>query len=375
MITVISVLKRMVAALFPIFLTLVFIGGCAFFGEKGVSNNKNRTSPSKQGLDVPPDLIRPSTDDRYSLPASGTTKLSEFGTSDRGMSNSVSSSKILPNSSSAYLVNYGSFKILLVKKPPEDLWNPLKNFWLQSGFKIDVEVPESGLIETGWMEKKTKLSDGIIRNTLGKIFQGLYDTGERDKFRMRVERTVDNYSEISIAHKGLIQVVSEDRSDNTVMWVNKKPDRQLEDLYLRNVIIYFTAKEGSTGEISEEIKESVAYLKGEEKNKFIEIEQSFKSTWKSVGLIVDRLGFDVEDRIESEGVYLVRYREFGDNSDKKGFFKKLFSSDEEVVNLSIFKITIQGSDGLSRISVKDYEKDKITESSNNILSVILEQLS
>ena len=57
------------------------------------------------------------------------------------------------------------------------------------------------------------------------------------------------------------------------------------------------------------------------------------------------------------------------------FCKKLFSSYEEVVNLSIFKITIQGSDGLSRISVKDYEKDKITESSNNILSVILEQLS
>jgi outer membrane protein assembly factor BamC len=371
----ISVLKRMVAALFPIFLTLVFIGGCAFFGEKGVSSNENRKFSSKQGLDVPPDLIRPSTDDRYSLPASGTTKLSEFGTSDRGMSNSPSSSKILPNSSSAYLVNYGSFKILIVKKPPEDLWNPLKNFWLQSGFKIDVEVPESGLIETGWMEKKTKLSDGIIRNTLGKIFEGLYDTGERDKFRMRIERTVDNYSEISIAHKGLMQVVSEDRSDNTVMWVNKKPDRQLEDLYLRNVISYFTAKEGSTGKISEEVKESVAYLKGEEKNKFIEIEQSFKSTWKSVGLIVDRLGFDVEDRVESEGVYLVRYREFGDNSDKKGFFKKLFSSDEEVVNLSIFKITIQGSDGLSRISVKDYEKDKITESSNNILSVILEQLS
>ena len=375
MITVIIVLKRMVAALFPIFLTLVFIGGCAFFGEKGVLSNENRKFSSKQGLDVPPDLIRPSTDDRYSLPASGTTKLSEFGTSDRGMSNSPSSSKILPNSSSAYLVNYGSFKILLVKKSPEDLWNPLKNFWLQNGFKIDVEVPESGLIETGWMEKKTKLSDGIIRNTLGKIFEGLYDTGERDKFRMRIERTVDNYSEISIAHKGLMQVVSEDRSDNTVIWVNKKPDRQLEDLYLRNVISYFSAKEGSAGEMSEEVKESVAYLKGEEKNKFIEIEQSFKSTWKSVGLIVDRLGFDVEDRFESEGVYLVRYREFGDNSDKKGFFKKLFSSDEEVVNLSIFKITIQGSDGLSRISVKDYEKDKITESSNNILSVILEQLS
>ena len=41
MITMISLLKRMVAALFPIFLTLVFIGGCAFFGEKSVLNNEN----------------------------------------------------------------------------------------------------------------------------------------------------------------------------------------------------------------------------------------------------------------------------------------------------------------------------------------------
>ena len=89
----------------------------------------------------------------------------------------------------------------------------LKSFWIQNGFQIEKEIPEVGFIETAWLESREKISDGLIRNTLGKIFDGLYDTGERNKFRMRIERTKAGFSEISVVHKGLIQVASDDRFD------------------------------------------------------------------------------------------------------------------------------------------------------------------
>ena len=53
---------------------------------------------------------------------------------------------------------------------------------MQNGFQIEKEVPEVGFIETDWLESREKISDGLIRNTLGKIFGGLYDTGREINF-------------------------------------------------------------------------------------------------------------------------------------------------------------------------------------------------
>ena len=46
----------------------------------------------------------------------------------------------------------------------------------------------------------------FIRNTLGKVFDSLYSTGERDKFRTRLERNAAGGTEIYISHRGMIEV-------------------------------------------------------------------------------------------------------------------------------------------------------------------------
>ena len=60
---------------------------------------------------------------------------------------------------------------------------------------------------------------------------------------MRVERTKAGFSEISVVHKGLIQVASDDRFDPTIVWANRNSDQQLEELYLRRIINFVSGKE------------------------------------------------------------------------------------------------------------------------------------
>ena len=180
--------------------------------------------------------------DKYSLPASGEARLSDFNDVDNRKFPSENSS-LLPIETEAYFIKYGGFKVLLVERSPEEIWGLLKSFWIQNGFQIEKELPEEGFIETAWLESREKISDGLIRNTLGKIFDGLYDTGERNKFRMRIERTKAGFSEISVVHKGLIQVASDDRFDPTIVWANRNSDQQLEELYLRRIINFVSGKE------------------------------------------------------------------------------------------------------------------------------------
>ena len=77
----------------------------------------------------------------------------------------------------------------------------VEEFLIQNGFQIEKEIPEVGFIETDWLESREKILDWLNSEYTRKIFDGLYDTGERNKFRMRVERTKAGFSEISVVHK------------------------------------------------------------------------------------------------------------------------------------------------------------------------------
>src|SRR5580765_5743662 len=56
----------------------------------------------------------------------------------------------------------------------------------------------------------------------------------------------------------------------------------------------------------------------------VQIDEGFDRAWRRVGLALDRVGFTVEDRDRSQGIYYVRYVD-ADAADKKekGFWSKL----------------------------------------------------
>jgi outer membrane protein assembly factor BamC len=48
----------------------------------------------------------------------------------------------------------------------------VKDFWQESGFIVNVEAPESGIMETDWAENRAQINEGI-RTWLGKLFENL----------------------------------------------------------------------------------------------------------------------------------------------------------------------------------------------------------
>ena len=366
-------LRRIYQSLILILLLVIFTG-CSLFGEKNVADRTVISGLPNKALEIPPDLIAPSVNDKYSLPASGEARLSDFNDLDSRKfpkENSI----LLPTETKAYFINYGGFKVLLIERSPEEIWGLLKSFWIQNGFQIEKEIPEVGFIETDWLEIREKISDGLIRNTLGKIFGGLYDPGERNKFRMRVERTKAGFSEISVVHRGLIQVASADRFDPTIVWANRNSDQQLEELYLRRIINFVSGKEGQNSNSIDTVKKSTSILKGDDDNNFVELALNFNEAWKSIGLILDRLGFEVEERLRGQGAYLIRYRKLDQEEKAKGFFAKIFSSGKEQLDMNLYRIEIKNTGNVSQVFVADHETSERTKSSQNILAVIYEQLN
>ena len=222
-------------------------------------------------------------------------------------------------------------------------------------------------------EDRSKLPDDFIRSTLGKIFDQVYDTGERDKFRMRLERIEKEYSEISITHKGLIEIASNDRADPTVVWTNKTPDHQLEEIYLRRLMKYLGASEEESNAPTQTVRKDFVFLKTEKQIQFIQIDEDFPTAWRILSTAIDRVGFEVEDRARSDGKIYLKYTD-GDNKIEKSFFSRIFSSDDNEQIARTYVVTIESSGKSSIVKVKPENESGSDATSQNIISIIFEQL-
>ncbi|MGH6690583.1 MAG: outer membrane protein assembly factor BamC, partial [Gammaproteobacteria bacterium] len=82
-------------------------------------------------LEVPPDLTRPSGDERYAVPdvnARGTATYSEYSR-ERGAQRSAApgAAAVLPQVANARIMRDGSQRWLIVKGTPEQVWRTVKD--------------------------------------------------------------------------------------------------------------------------------------------------------------------------------------------------------------------------------------------------------
>ena len=73
-------------------------------------------------------------------------------------------------------------RVLVSARAPEALYPRVRQFWQDLGLPLAVDNPAAGVIETEWAENRAKLPEDLIRATIGKVFDNLYSTGERDKY-------------------------------------------------------------------------------------------------------------------------------------------------------------------------------------------------
>ncbi len=351
------------------------LSGCSsipfFDGSSDYESLVKKNKPKK--LEMPPDLITPAKDRKFSIPSSGST-MSEFESFTKQNSSGSGQENILPSVEGMKIRSYGNHRVLLVEKPVEYLWPILRTFWLDSGFIIARENPQIGLIETDWFEDRKNLPQGFIRGVLGKVFDNIYDTGERDRYKMRLERISDNETEISVAHRGLIEVVA-DRPDGTISWAIKPTDRKLEEDYLKKIMIALGANEQRAGKlIKDKDASSEVLFNSDDSATYIEIFEDFDRSWRRVGMAIDRLEFSVEDRVRSEGTYYIKYRDPTIGTKKKGFLSKLFSFGDSPEKIQTYKVKISSSNKLTKVFVTDQQGNSNSPITKSITSILFGQL-
>jgi outer membrane protein assembly factor BamC len=270
----------------------------------------------------------------------------------------------------------GSQRWLVVKRPAEKVWEPVKDFWQENGFLLAVDQNTLGIMETDWAENRAKLPQDFIRASLGKLFDSLYSTAERDKFRTRLERNAAGETEIFISHRGMVETFNDSQKDSTI-WQPRAVDPELEAEFLRRLMVKLGSTEDQAKNLvaTSDTAKRTAVVATENGQPVVRIEEGFDSAWRRVGLALDRTGFTVEDRDRKQGVYFVRYVPLNADNTEPGFFSKLFSGSGKNTDAAKFQIAVRSVANVTTVSVLDAKGAVETSASaQRIVKVIADDI-
>jgi len=364
--------------LLPLFLmTALAVSACSMPESKKIDYKSAQKQPT---LEVPPDLVAPTSDNRYAIPdtqGKGTASLSTYNQERK--TSPTASTTLLPEQDKVRIERAGTQRWLVVQATPQQVWPVIKDFWQENGFIINIDSPETGVMETDWAEDRAKIPQDGIRNLLGKVIDGIYSTAERDKYRTRVEAGKDGTTEIYISQRGMEEVYATEGKDQT-KWQPRPPDPELEAEMLRRLMLRFGVEQNRAESLlaNQQTPDQARVIK-EAGMPILEMDESFDRAWRRVGLALDRVGFAVEDRDRSKGVYFVRYIDPGiDNNSKadEGFFAKFaFWRSNESQDSPQLKITVSGGDEKSRVSVTGVEDKPVDASTQTrIINLLYKEL-
>ncbi len=325
----------------------ISVSACSILEEDKVDYKSAAKAPT---LEIPPDLSQLRRDSRYAMESNSATA-SGFQSAGARVADAGTAANSLGD---VRLERQGNQRWLVVARPADKVWEPLKEFWTSNGFVLTTDSPDVGIMETDWAENRAKIPQDLIRRTLGKMLDSLYSTGERDKFRTRVERNAQGGVEIYITHRGMAENYTSSQKEQTI-WQPRASDPELEIEFLRRLMVKLgaspeAAKTAAAGATPVQAA-TVTTLDGQAT---IQINDTLDRAWRRTGVALDRTGFTVEDRDRSKGVYFVRYVTPGTTGDQEpGFLARMFSSKKEQVALSRYRIALTDNGSTSFVRVQN----------------------
>lgn len=352
----------------------LLLGGCSSMSELMDGDKVDYKSSGKgPSLAVPPDLTQLSRDTRYVVP----------GTAVTASSYQVGANPILPTAATEVgdvrIERAGSQRWLVVNRPADKLWAPVREFWQDSGFLLALDQENLGIMETDFAENRAKLPQDFIRAALGKLLDSVYSTGERDKFRTRLERTPSGATEIYISHRGMVETIvgsgSGKQGEGTV-WQPRPADHELEAEFLRRLMVKLgVSQEQSKVLVASGATRQTSRIAKVDNLPVIQIDEGFERAWRRVGLALDRTGFTVEDRDRAKGTYFVRYVEPTADKKEQGFLSKLFSGTSAGAPPIKYQIAVLSQGEATTVSVRNAQGGPETSANaQRIVQVLADDL-
>lgn len=367
-------------------LTAVAVSACS-----GLSNARKidyRNTAVLPSLEVPPDLSdlpEPNVPGvGQNTPAGAATYSGYAG--EKG-AQTPGTLAVLPQYPGVRLAREGQTRFVVVQAEPAAVWGQVRDFLTNTGLSIAKENPRAGLMETHWAENRALIGKkgGII-----KWLASFYSTGTRDKYRIRLERGVTpGTTEIYLSHQGMEELPLDETGSARPGWTPRPSDPELEAEMLQRLVVHLggertpetavaqaeqPASAQTTPEPASARPPNALLTRSGNGTPLLTLEDSLDRAWRRVGLSLDRIGFTVEDRDRTKGIYYVRYIDPDNRPDEKGFFSRLFSGDEPAPT-NQYLVQVKPAENGTNVEVLNGEGGPATsKTGERILSLLYEQL-
>ncbi|WP_414012877.1 outer membrane protein assembly factor BamC [Limnohabitans sp.] len=313
------------------------LSGCTILKEDKIDYKSAVKAPS---LEVPPDLSQLRKESRFAFESTSATAAGFQSASTRVADAGTASNTL----GKVKMERQGDQRWLVATMPADQVWPVLREFWTANGFPLTTDSPELGIMETDWAENRAKLPQDFIRKALGRVLDPLYSTGERDKYRTRLERNAKGEVEIFITHRGMVENYANAQKDRTI-WQPRPSDPELEIEFLRRLMVKLgtSPQEASTAAAATPTGAAVTTVGVVDGQPTISLNEALDRAWRRTGVALDRSGFTVEDRDMAAGRYFVRYVAPQSGKEETGFISRLFSSKKEQSVLAKYTISLSAS--------------------------------
>ncbi|WP_236580637.1 outer membrane protein assembly factor BamC [Rubrivivax sp. A210] len=325
-----------------------------------------RSAAKAKALEVPPDLTQLAQQSRYQVQGGVISAANAGGAAAAPVTTAAATGGVAITAQGEIRVERaGQQRWLVAPAAPEVLWPRLKAFWEQRGFTLEEENAALGVMETGWNENRAKLPNDVVRSTLGRLFGNVYDSGERDRYRTRIERTAQG-SEIYLSHRGLEEIYTDEKRENT-RWRPRAPDPQLEAEMLARLMLALGGKDEPTRAAGAPVAPATPSAQAQQVLKApegpararavagaaaLEVDEPFDRAWRRVGLALDRGGFSVEDRDRNAGLYYVRYVDpKAAGKEEPGWWARLFGDSSNPQAAVRYRIAVKGQGEKTAVTV------------------------
>lgn len=356
-------------------LSVVLLSGCSALNEfTGKEESVNyKSTVTGDPLSIPPDLTQANRDARFQAPARGGMSYSQYAEAQENLP-VAQGAQVLPGQDGIQVKRDGDLRWLVVNQPADLIYPRIIEFWNEQGFTIQSDDPRAGVVSTDWAENRSKIPEGWLRSVLGSVIDQVFDSGERERFRTRLER-VDGKTEVYISHQHMYETPTTDGA--AFKWVHGKEDQGLNAVMLARLMVFLgTDIEQAKAQVSaaEAAKtEPLVQVQDNTNSRQLVLNEGFDRAWRRVGVAIDSAGFSVEDRDRSAGEYYIRYldADSGEKIEQPNIIGRLFRARNtaEALRLRV-RVQAQGANSTLVQVVDDQGQVLNTPTAGRIINVL-----
>jgi len=300
---------------------LFLLGACSWLSNKPMTTEVNELPP----LEVPPDLVKPQGKSPLLVPEVTPTKTSVDCVTSAPELERIAQ-RVLPPQKDVRIVRDGRHRWLMVEVEPEQLWPLARKFLSQHGYRIAVDEPGIGLIETDWKPVET--------GTGGK-------SALRERLRLRIEPgQVPGSTEIYVS-----EALAESTADGE--WELRNPDEERAAEMLYRLARYLGNEDVGQALPLKALDSQID--RDEDGNVRLRIDAPWEAVWRRAGIALDNLGYVIEDRDRANRIYSI-YTEVASGKTEE---EVKYGKPESATVRLVYTLKISEADQATLISVLD----------------------